>query len=315
MCSQAETYTARLVLTACLQWQFTCDSGHCVDMEERCDGRTNCRDGSDEKNCMLVVPPVGYNKFLVPSPRVLEGKLSVNVSIDIQKILYIDEVEHFIRMTLSFTKLWYNEHLTFQNLKQDGLNQIFQDDMNIVWIPFIEFNSMENKNKCERTEKQELFTIVPNKKFRYEHNGVWERENAFLFSGQENKMTQEKQLTCEFICEFDYKWYPFDSQNCPLIFNMSETDVILRANNIQYSGDRELLQYFYKNINFCDHVNGQNGIHVDVTLGRPITSSMMTTFLPTMMLLIISQMSTTLSESYFDLVIEVNTTVLLVLTT
>ena len=25
-------------------------------------------------------------------------------------------------------------------------------------------------------------------------------------------MIQEKEYSCEFICEFDYKWYPFDTQ-------------------------------------------------------------------------------------------------------
>ena len=144
------------MLTACEEREYTCDSGHCVDMEKRCDGRTHCRDGSDEKDCMLVVPPVGYNKFLVPSPLDLQKKLSVNISIDIQKILYIDEVEQFIRMTLTLSKYWFNEHLTFQNLKQAGLNQIFHDDREIVWIPFIEFNTMEHTNKCERTQKQEI---------------------------------------------------------------------------------------------------------------------------------------------------------------
>ena len=41
----------------------------------------------------------------------------------------------------------------------------------------------------------------------------------------------------------------------------------------------------------------------------------MTVFLPTFMLLIISQMSTLFSNNYLDLVIDVNVTVLLVLTT
>ena len=113
---------------------------------------------------------------------------------------------------------------------------------------------------------------------------------------------------------------------------MSESEVFLRADTIQYSGAEELLQYFFKEINSCDNVEAtifsskiflavkyflfrQNVIMVEITLGRPLTSSMITTFLPTMMLLVISQISTLLSQSYFDLLIEVNTTVLLVLTT
>ena len=97
---------------------------------------------------------------------------------------------------------------------------------------------------------------------------------------------------------------------------MSKPEVILRADTIQYSGATVLLQYFFKDISFCDQfIPGQNVIMVEITLGRPLTSSMMTTFLPTMMLLVISQISTLLSQSYFDILIEVNTTLLLVLTT
>ena len=85
----------------------------------------HCR--SDEANCRLVVPQVGYNKFLVPTTD-LQQRLRVNMSIDYQRILYIDEEVHFLRVTLTLTKTWYNEHLTYQNLKQGADNQVFQDD-------------------------------------------------------------------------------------------------------------------------------------------------------------------------------------------
>ena len=134
------------------------------------------------------------------------------MSLDFQRILYIDEEEHFIRVTLTLTKFWYNEHLTYQNLKQGAVNQIFEDDKDSIWIPFIESRTMEEVNKCARTEKREILKIIPNADFRHEQNALTERENAFLFPGLENKMIQEKEYSCDFICEFDYKWYPFDTQ-------------------------------------------------------------------------------------------------------
>ena len=51
-----------------------------------------------------------------------------------------------------------------------------------------------------------------NTNFRHGQNALTERENAFLFSGSENKMIQEKEFSCEYICVFDYTWYPFDTQ-------------------------------------------------------------------------------------------------------
>ena len=152
------------------------------------------------------------HKFLIPTSTDPSHRLRVNMSMDFQRILYIDEKEHFIRMTFTLWKFWYNEHLTYQNLKQGAVNQIFEDDKDSIWIPFIESRTMEEVNKCARTEKREILKIIPNRDFRHEQNALTERENAFLFPGLENKMVQEKEYSCDFICEFDYKWYPFDTQ-------------------------------------------------------------------------------------------------------
>ena len=36
----------------CLEFQFECDNGQCiVEQGARCDGETQCIDGSDEQNC------------------------------------------------------------------------------------------------------------------------------------------------------------------------------------------------------------------------------------------------------------------------
>ena len=97
---------------------------------------------------------------------------------------------------------------------------------------------------------------------------------------------------------------------------MSDKEIRIRGKNIVYTGAGELLQYVFKTINHCNvNKEKESGVFVDITLGRPLTSNVMTVFLPTFMLLIISQMSTLFSSNYLDLVIDVNVTVLLVLTT
>ncbi|XP_062336365.1 SCO-spondin [Osmerus eperlanus] len=53
----------------CLEGQFTCRAGGCVDARRVCDGRRDCLDGSDEERCgPTASPSVSTQRPLVPSP-------------------------------------------------------------------------------------------------------------------------------------------------------------------------------------------------------------------------------------------------------
>ena len=140
--------------------------------------------------------------------------------------------------------------------------------------------------------------------------------NAYLFKGSENILSQEWDWTCEFICKFDYFWYPFDTQNCPITKNSSQANLKIIGQKVGYSGPHSLGKYYFKSINFClTNKHGEEGFFIDFTFQRPVLNNLITMFLPTGILLLISQMTTVFSKTFMDLVIEVNTTLLLVLTT
>ena len=73
-------------------------------------------DGSDEQECRLVVPNVGYNKLLTPPPLPGDQHLYVNVSYNFKNILYIDEDENFIRITYELKKDWFD--IIYRNISQ-----------------------------------------------------------------------------------------------------------------------------------------------------------------------------------------------------
>ena len=55
-------------LSSCDDDEFTCDDGSCINMSLKCDASVDCEDGSDEKDCKIIVPDIGYQKHLTPVP-------------------------------------------------------------------------------------------------------------------------------------------------------------------------------------------------------------------------------------------------------
>ena len=134
--------------------------------------------------------------------------------------------------------------------------------------------------------------------------------------GSENILLQNWSWTGEYICNFDYKWYPFDTQTCELDLTPMDKHIMLRQSRVVYTGSSDLGRYQLRQMRHCSvDKRGRSGSFIDFIISRPLTSNSLTLFLPTAMLLLISQMSTTFSDTYLEMVIEVNATLLLVLTT
>ena len=86
--------------------------------------------------------------------------------------------------------------------------------------------------------------------------------------------------------------------------------------SVEYTGPKELTNHIVKSAHICSmNLTNGSGIIVEVILGRPLFGTILTVFLPTSLLVILSQMVKFFSTDYMELVIEVNLTILLVLVT
>ena len=49
LCPDSKHTTKMITFSFCSDDEFTCDEGHCVNLDLRCDGWSDCKDGSDEQ--------------------------------------------------------------------------------------------------------------------------------------------------------------------------------------------------------------------------------------------------------------------------
>ena len=93
--------------------------------------------------------------------------------------------------------------------------------------------------------------------------------------------------------------------------------VSLLTRDLEYSGPLELTQYFIKKKVFLKRIDdkGVEILHVDIYLGRRLLSIILTVFAPTVILNIVGHSSNYFKEFFFEAVISLNVTAMLVLTT
>ena len=119
----------------------------------------------------------------------------------------------------------------------------------------------------------------------------------------------------EFICLYSMAWYPFDSQTCSLDFKLDVTAtafVRLDTGFLDYSGPVDLTQYFVRTT-AMEHY--EKGVRVKIVFGRRLLSNILTVYVPTILLNVMGHVTVYFKPFFFEAIITVNLTVMLVLTT
>ena len=112
-----------------------------------------------------------------------------------------------------------------------------------------------------------------------------------------------------------FRWYPFDTQLCSMQFATPrdlDMFVELRADNHQYLGPEDLTQYFVRGTKLFSK---NSTVVYEVSLGRRLTATFLTAFLPTILLNVIGHATNYFKDFFFEAVVTVNLTVMLVLVT
>ena len=311
-CYSGGTEVKRLSFSTCSLDQYTCNDASCVDLVSRCDGKVDCEDKSDELDCRLVEQSRAYKKHLPPPPQDEGAKVKVKVSIEVINVAGIDEIGASVEFQFILEMTWYEVRLNFLNLRQSGRSNLETQEMEYLWVPKLVFFNT----------KERLETLVDEKTSMYvERVGNFTTaKNRLVFKASENPLSATRFYKTNFICNFDMAWYPFDTQKCSMNFVVDKGDqhlVDLSVHNLEYSGPLDLTQYYIKKKTFLKKTDekGIEIVFVDIYLGRRLLSMILTVFAPTVILNIVGHSSNYFKEFFFEAVISLNVTVMLVLTT
>ena len=176
-CHDGRPYSTQLKLTGCDQeGEFTCDDGHCIRMEERCDQLPDCRDKSDERGCQLLVLEEGYNRRVPPITRA-SPRVPVNVSLLLMKVVEIEEVDHSIQFQFQITLEWKEARATYKNLKSDrSLNTLTDSDISRLWLPLVIYDNTDQKMSTRLGAVWEWSTTVTaTREGKFTRKGLYKR--------------------------------------------------------------------------------------------------------------------------------------------
>ena len=269
-----DSYTTILTFSACTPAQYSCDDGNCVGMEQRCDGKFDCYDKTDEKECQLVTEDPSYSKGISPPPAKHMSFCELFLSVDIYEILKLDEIGRIFEIKFKMFVTWIDPRLTYQNLKTNkNLNVLQLEGQRKIWTPDIIFTNTKNSDQSIIDEKSSI-RVLPDKDFFYEPSTFTERRNTYKFPGSRNFLELSRFYRIDFICNYDMALFPFDTQTCSMNFDLTEVYMffinlvhivfysckvannfnVLRIDKLRYLGPLELTQYYVKEMNMTEVV-------------------------------------------------------------
>ena len=141
-----------------------------------------------------------------------------------------------------------------------------------------------------------------------------------IFKGSENRLILTQTYTHEFQCVYQLDDYPFDKQTCSIDMTTSDLDtstlrLFPKKLWIEQKRDMTLFHMDHWELDFKNKSVPEDGVSMTIVLRRKILSEMMGTYLPSILLMLITYATTFFKPFFFEAALTVNLTNMLVMTT
>ena len=220
------------------------------------------------------------------------------------------EIEQILQLKFSLRMTWVDARLDFFNIKADEtMNVISLEELNQIWLPVIIFHNTESGLRTINDEGS--FATI-----RRAGLGIGSdssiSEDINIYKGSENSISLTRLYNIEFFCDYNMRWYPFDSQTCYMVMKLGggvEKLVSLTPGILEYLGPEELTQYYVKHYTISEKtLKNAKGLSVSITFGRRLLGTILTVYLPTVLLNVIGHATNFFKPFFFEAVVTVNLT-------
>ena len=186
---------------------------------------------------------------------------------------------------------WFDARLTWNNLNDDKfLNIPNKDVIDKLWVPTIIFENTENKYETPLDEKAR---ILVKKEGNFTLSSVHEMEETAYYEGSENGLQYSRDFYLRFKCQFELQNYPFDTQTCTfMIKKPSKVDkfVKLIPSKLDYSGPLSMAEFVIIKFDMLAETDSKEyDIQVRIIMKRRVAQHLLSTYLPSLCILIIAQ--------------------------
>ena len=221
---------------------------------------------------------------------------TVNVSMTLIEIGRIKEIDMRFSALLKIDLDWVDTRLTWMNLyKSKRLNILSGHESSMIWTPKIVFYNTE-KGKTTKPDNRSMITIDRISPYELDESDLHE---TTYFAGSENPITYSRIYSLDFKCSFELHRYPFDTQTCDIVMAVTFKEAMfvkIIANKVLYKGPVEMLTYFVVDYDIGEAESPPGSLKVTIKLKRMVSRHLLSTYLPSLCILIIAQVFSVKSD-------------------